>query len=284
MMRHKVFPVALALLTVLVSGCEERVGAADPSGSRTATAKRGLPSSMIALGDSLSVGFAACVVPAPCPSKSWTTGDDQPRSHYRRIVEANPAMRGNARNVAATGARSADLPAQARTAVTKPADYVTILIGANDACHGQIGEMTDVRKFRSNVDDALEIIHRAMPNARVLMVSIPDIYRLWEVGHTDRVATRIWSFGVCPALLANATSTAAADVSRRKTFRQRVTDYNSQLEGACREYGRRCRTDGGAAFGFRFTLDLLCAVDFFHPDVNGQAKIADVTYPGKFSW
>lgn len=277
--------VLLAVLALVALACKDPGAIADPGPSRSASAGtgRGLPSSMVALGDSISVGFGACVSLTPCPRNSWTTGDGV-NSHYRRIVEANPAMRGHARNVAVPRATSADLADQARAAVGSPADYVTVLIGGNDACHGQIGDMTPVRTFRSNVDSAFSVLRKGLPKARVLVVSIPDVYGVWEAGHTSALAVRLWSAGVCPALLANATSTAPADVSRRKAFRERVDAYNSQLEAACAAYGPRCRTDGGAVHASRVSLSLLGIGDFFHPNADGQARIAAASYPGRFSW
>jgi lysophospholipase L1-like esterase len=273
----------VALLAVLASGCEEPAHG-QPPGSRppgSGPPASSLPGSMVALGDSLTVGFAACVVPAPCERNSWATGSGEVvNSHYRRIVAANPAMRGNARNVAAPRATSADLDGQARAALRTPADYVTVLIGGNDACSAG----TDERTFRSRVDGALAILRKGMPKARVLVVSIPDVYRLWEIGHTSETATRVWSAGICPPLLANPTSTAPADVARRRAFRDRIDAYNRHLADACEAYGPRCRTDQGAVHRVRFKLTHLAVTDFFHPNVDGQAAIANASYPGRFTW
>jgi lysophospholipase L1-like esterase len=286
-MTRRATTVLLAVLALVALACEDPGAIANPGPSRSATGApgRGLPSSMVALGDSLSVGFGACVSLTPCLRNSWTTGDGgSVNSHYHRIVEGNPAMRGHARNVAAPRAASADLAGQARTAVGSPAEYVTVLIGANDACRGQIGDMTPVRAFRSNVDSGLSVLRKGLPKARVLVVSIPDVYGVWEAGHTSALAVRIWSAGVCPALLANATSTAGADVSRRTAFRDRIDAYNRQLEAACAAYGSRCRTDGGAVHSSRVSLSLLGIGDFFHPNADGQARIATASYPGRFTW
>jgi lysophospholipase L1-like esterase len=279
--------VLLALVAQLAAGCEPRESIGDPvhPGPPGATGQpRDLPSSMVALGDSLTMGFGSCVTLTPCPRNSWATGDGGANSHYQRILAGNPAIRGKARNVAAARATSADLAGQAAAAVRAPAEYVTVLIGANDACRGQIGDMTAVRTFRSNVDNALAVLKRGLPRARVLVVSIPDVYRVWEVGHTSPLAVRVWSLGVCPALLANPASTAPADVSRRRAFRDRIRAYNSQLEGACAAYGSRCRTDGGAVHGVAVSLSLLAVADVFHPNVEGQARIARASYPRRFTW
>lgn len=234
---------------------------------------------MAALGDSITTGFGTCLVLSNCQRNSWSSGDGlRVDSHYRRLLEANPAIRGNGHNQAAAGARARQLPEQATAAVNAKADYVTVLIGANDACRGRIEDMTEVTDFRSEVDRALAVLKQGRPKARVLVVSIPDLYRLWEIGHPEAQVVRVWDRGICPALLANPTSTADADTSRRSLFRARIDAYNKQLVAACKAYGSRCRSDGGAVHRVRFSVDMLNRLDYFHPDVDGQNKLAEVTW------
>jgi lysophospholipase L1-like esterase len=237
---------------------------------------------MVALGDSVTAGFGSCLAPTPCPRNSWSTGDGTlVNSHYKRILAANPAIRGNTRNLAVPGARVADLSSEARKA-TK-VDYVTILIGANDACQGGIEAMTPVAAFRAAFADALAILKHTMPRARIVVVAIPNLYRVWEVGHTNRVARAAWKSGVCVNLLANPTSTASADVARRQAVRDRVTAYNGELGAACADYGSRCRFDA-AAGTYPIDLTMLSAIDFFHPNSIGQDALARQSYPGTFTW
>jgi lysophospholipase L1-like esterase len=263
------------------------VACKDPGGRPTSpppSPVTGFPSSMVALGDSITAGFGSCLAPTPCLRNSWSTGDGAlVSSHYRRIAAANPAMRGHARNLAVPGAMAADLPGQASAAASHAEDYVTILIGANDACRGGVTNMTPPERFRESVDTALATLGQAMPEALILVAAIPDIYRVWEVGHTNRVAVAAWRSGVCANLLANPTSTAAADVARRQAVRDEVAAYNSQLEAACRSYGAHCRYGRGSAT-FAFSITMLSAIDFFHPNSSGQNALAGVTYPGSFDW
>ncbi|SCL30406.1 GDSL-type esterase/lipase family protein [Micromonospora inyonensis] len=272
---------AVASLSALVAlACEGGSGGGDatpppPQG----TPRPGMPTAMAALGDSVTTGFGTCVVLASCERNSWSTGDGRRvESHYRRLVELNPAIRSRAYNHAKAGARASALADQATRAVRDRADYVTVLIGANDACRADTDAMTPVKTFRQQVDRALRTLREGRPKARVLVVSIPDLYRLWEVGHTDEQAVRSWQRGVCPALLANPTSTAAADRERRRVFRERIDAYNDELAAACRAYGSRCRHDRGAAHRVRFTLDDVNTVDHFHPNNDGQEQLAKVTW------
>src|SRR5204863_2450269 len=194
----------------------------DPAGgSPTPSAKPRpvLPNSMAALGDSITAGVGACLSLLGCPRDSWATGDGTlVNSHYKRILAANPAIQGHATNLAIPGATVADLPDQVTRAVGLRPDYVTILIGANDACRASIGDMTSKAAFQKAFAAALTALKAGLPATRVLVVSIPDIYQVWQAAHTRHAAQQVWALGVCPSLLANPTSTGPADVARRQRF------------------------------------------------------------------
>jgi lysophospholipase L1-like esterase len=275
--------VALALLAVLALACESTGSAGPkPSGSEK---KTNLPSSMAALGDSITAGFGTCLALVICQRRSWSTGGDATvDSHYRRILDGNPKIKGKAHNYSDPGAEAADLAGQAESAVTAKVQYVTVLIGANDACAPTIDGMTPVRTFRDRIDAGLRELKSGLPKARVLVVSIPDLYRLWQVGHDEPAAVRAWNRGVCPSLLARPTSTAAADNNRRRQVDKRVDAYNKELAAACRAYGKKCRWDEGRVHGVRFSLDEVNHLDYFHPNTEGQRNLAKVSYPRRFNW
>jgi lysophospholipase L1-like esterase len=237
-----------------------------------------LPSSMAALGDSITAGVGSCVALVVCRRNSWSTGDGlRVDSHYRRLRAANPAIRGHADNLAVAGSRADGLEAQAAR-ITSGVDYVTVLVGANDACRGGIDDMTPAPAFRDAVDAGLAEVKRRARDAVVLVASIPDLHRLWEIGRGENRVVRAWARGVCPALLADPRSDADADAQRRAAFADRVDAYNRALAAACKAYGRRCHWDGGAVHRLRFTLDMLNPLDYFHPDADGQNALADATY------
>ncbi|MBF9128724.1 SGNH/GDSL hydrolase family protein [Plantactinospora sp. S1510] len=268
-----------AVLAAFALACDGAQGGGNQPDPPAQPPRPGLPTSMAALGDSITAGFGSCLTLAACQRNSWSTGDGaRVESLYRRLREVNPAIRGKVHNESAGGARVAGLADQARDAVRAKVGYVTVLIGANDACRGGIDDMTSVSAFRKSLDSGLAALKKGLPKAQVLVVSIPDLYRLWEVGHTNDRAVRVWRDRVCPALLANAASTAPADRTRRSTFRARIDAYNQQLAAACRAYGSRCRYDGGAVHRVRFGLDLVNQLDYFHPNVAGQNKLAEVTW------
>ena len=244
------------------------------------------PNSIASMGDSISRGFNACGWYVDCPSRSFSTGTTSSvNSHYLRILAKNGAISGHNSNDAKSGAKAADMPGQASTVVSQGAAYVTILIGANDACTSSESAMTSVSAYRASIDTALARLKSGLPNAKVLLVSIPDVKRLWQVGKGNLGALTAWSlFGICQSLLANPTSTATADNQRRDRVRQRVIDFNGQLAAACAAYGSNCAFDGNAVFNYPFSLSQVSQWDYFHPNEAGQGVLAAASYAAGFNW
>ena len=245
----------------------------------------GLPSSIAALGDSITRGFNACGFYVDCTRRSWSTGDDRSvDSHRLRLRELGVVPTGEA-NLARTGARSYALPEQARRAVEVGAQYVTIEIGANDACAPTEAGMTPLADYRRNIAAALSILHEELPRTRVFVASIPDLWRLWAVGHGSWYARRAWDrFDICQSMLAHAGSSDAADVQRRGRVRTRTILYNDILAAACADYGPLCKFDDQAVFDTSFTRSQLSKWDFFHPSEKGQALLAEITWEHGFFW
>jgi lysophospholipase L1-like esterase len=252
----------------------------------TASAVPAIPSSMSSLGDSITRGFNACGWYSDCTGRSWSTGDyASVNSHYLRIKAKNASITGHNFNDARSGARMSDLNGQATTAVSRGVQYVTILMGANDACTSSESTMTPVATYRSQLDTALATIKNGLPNAAVFIASVPDVKRLWFIGKDSSSARNAWSgFGICQSMLANPQSTAQADVDRRARVQQRVVDFNTQLAQACTAYGTNCTFDGNAVFNYPFVLSQVSTWDYFHPNTSGQAVLASVTYPAGFNW
>jgi lysophospholipase L1-like esterase len=247
----------------------------------------GYPDSMASTGDSITRAFNTGLIPfTDAPWNSWSTGSSSTvNSHFRRILAANPAILfGGAFNDARTGAKVVDLAGQVATVNSQAVDYVTILMGANDVCTSSEATMTPVDTFRARFASALTALSAGSPNARVYVVSIPDVYHLWEVLHTNATARFVWTVGgICQSLLAHPGSTAAADEARRQRVRQRAADDNAVLASVCAEYVH-CRTDGGAVFGTAFAAGDVSTRDYFHPSLAGQTRLAAITWGAGFDF
>lgn len=235
------------------------------------------PRRMAALGDSITRGFNACGWYVDCPSHSWSTGfNTKVNTHYLRLKAHNKSL--TTHNNAARGAKVAALAGQANMAVSQRADYVTILIGANDVCTRSEAAMTSVADFEARFREAMGVLHDGIPDARIFVASIPDIKRLWQVGKDSGFVRLSWTLlGTCRSMLAHPRSSALEDTARRGRVRQRVIGFNAVLAAVCAEYPT-CRFDGNAVFSYPFTLSQVSRRDHFHPNADGQAAIARETY------
>lgn len=242
------------------------------------------PTSMAAAGDSITRGYNTGSLPfTDNAAGSWATGTTTSvQSHYARLLALQPAISGKVTNVAKTAAKSSDLARQLGLAAPGKPGYLTILIGANDACAGSEAQMTPVATFRSNVTGALATFTAASPETRIAILSIPNIQQLWSLLKGSAAARTAWGvYGICQSMLANPTSTAQADADRRARVLQRVRDYNDVLATACAAYAQ-CRWDGGAVFSVAFTTSDVSTRDYFHPSLAGQAKLASVSWAAGF--
>jgi hypothetical protein len=239
-----------------------------------------LPSSMAAIGDSITRAYDVCCAYGDHPGQSWSTGYtsyDGIASHYERIRQLNSAITGHASNDAVTGAKMAQAPTQAGQAVSQGARYVTILLGANDLCTSSPSTMTSTDSFRASFSQAMTTLMAQDPDPYVFVGSIPNLYQLWQVLHTNSLARWAWTnFHICQSML-GATRTEA----ERQLVVSREQAFNQILADVCAQYSR-CRWDGGAVYRYEFTASQVSALDFFHPSLNGQAALARVTWAA--SW
>jgi lysophospholipase L1-like esterase len=235
-----------------------------------------LPSSMAAIGDSITRAYDVCCAYSDHPGQSWSTGStsyDGITSHYERIRRVNPAITGHARNDAVSGSKMAQAPGQATQAVSQGARYVTILMGANDLCTSSPSTMTSPEDFRAQFSQAMATLMAKDRDPYVFVSSIPNIYQLWQVLHTNSLARWAWAnFHICQSML-GATRTEA----ERQLVVAREQAFNQILADVCGQYSR-CRWDGGAVYHYQFTASQVSALDFFHPSLSGQAALARVTW------
>jgi lysophospholipase L1-like esterase len=267
------------LVAVVVAAVAAPVALAD-------AAKVGYPSSMASTGDSITRAFNTGFFPfLDAPQNSWSTGTSSTvNSHYRRILAANPAISGKNFNDAKSGAKMVDLDGQVLTAASQGVDYVTILMGANDVCTSSESSMTPVATYGAQFSQAMRDLSTRLPDARISVLSPPDVYHLWDLFHTNKTAVRTWStYGICQSLLANATSFAQADVDRRARVRQRELDDITQLQQICAMY-IHCRFDNSGVFNTQFATTDVSTRDYFHPSLSGQATLAAGTWAGGFDF
>ncbi|GAA2245251.1 SGNH/GDSL hydrolase family protein [Streptomyces indiaensis] len=276
--------LAVVAATVLgVAGCDAVGGdsaapseSAKPSPKPTPLWDRS-PASVAAVGDSITRGFDACDVLSDCPEASWATGASPEVDSLAVRLLGRTGAAERSWNYAVTGARMADLPGQVARAVRRAPQLVTVMVGANDACRSTPSAMTPVSAFRADFEDSLKSLRKALPKAQVFVASVPNLKRLWSEGRTSPLGKQVWKLGICPSMLGDADALDSAATLRRETVHKRVEDYNKVLEEVCAE-DERCRYDGGAVYDYRFGTAQLSRWDYFHPSVNGQARLAEIAY------
>lgn len=209
-----------------------------------------------ALGASISAG--AATEPGPELANSWATGTNpKVNSIYLRLRERNGSGV-RAFNAAAPGAYMSDIQYEA-TGLPKGVDLVTVAdVGANVACDAPT---TSAALFGSQLEDGLRAIAARAPAARIVVVSILDEVALWDAVKRVPEARLIRSF--CKL---------ATTASGRRAVRKETGVLNHELETVCARHPK-CRYDGGAVFRIRWSRADV-SLDYYHPSVAGQRKIA----------
>src|SRR5215203_4635148 len=211
-----------------------------------ASAAPPLPNSIAGIGDSITRAADVCCWYGDHPGQSWSTGStsyDGISSHYERLKGVNLAIAGQEYNDAVSGAKMTDAPGQAAQAVSQHAQYVTVLMGANDLCTSSPDTMTPTSSFEADFKSTMATLMAQDPKPYVFVASIPNIYRLWQVLHDNSLARLVWATAhICQSMLG---------ATRTKAERQLVVDreaaFNDILAKVCAEYAR-CLWDGGAVY------------------------------------
>ncbi|MFI6348826.1 SGNH/GDSL hydrolase family protein [Streptomyces sp. NPDC050560] len=235
------------------------------------------PSSLAAVGDSMTRGFDACSVLTDCPEVSWSTGSDPDVDSLAVRLLGREGAAKHSWNYARTGARMRDVAGQIEKAAPRSPGLVTVLAGANDACRDTVQDMTPVADFRTAFHHALAVAHDRLPKSEVYVASVPDLKRLWSQGRGNPLGRQVWKLGICPTMLEDSGARDAAATRRRDAVRERVVAYNSVLREECAAVPR-CRFDDGAVFEYRFGTGQLSHWDWFHPSRDGQARLAEIAF------
>jgi len=283
-----------------------------------------MPASMGALGDSMTAGALAMfkrqdfVLPwtefmvalrgiaygltnklstVESRKLSWSAGFDTGRrveSHSYRLTQIQHLKKQiPTYNAAISGAESEHVLATqvdrlsewSRKTVNKPfPDYVTLMIGPNDACADSTDQMVDTNTYYSNVSKVIDEMLARSPDTKIVVGSIPNIETLRGVAKDARLywglsCGELWEkVKLCPTL------TTLSDPYQRAIVAARIQDYNSALaqivETRRADFGDRIRF-ATQTYKEVFTADEL-SVDCFHPNSHGQDRIANATWSA--SW
>ena len=257
----------------------------------TEPARSALPNRIAVVGDSISAGTGTESLnifdpDQTHPNNNWSTGTTN-NSLYLRLLAINPAINGNRQNTSDNGKRMSDAAGQANSLNTGT-DLVTIQMGGNDLCKDTIADMTSVANYRNQFVQFLNAVRNRMPNALILVASVPDIFNLWYVrgapgsvngqeSSNAGTARAFWDnifggFVPCRSLITSPTSTSASDTLRRNQVRQRNIELNYVLQEECAKV-IRCRFDDWRAFDLSSNRDI--STEANRQKYNRSTNIAD---------
>ena len=260
---------------------------ATPSPTTSIASAPGLPSLLGAIGDSYSQGYS--VSPQhryDNPAYSWVVGSAKGDGIYS-LRERFQALGASLTVVdaATSGKKMNDAPRQAANVVAAARKlgagrtaYVTFELGTNDLCDDA---KTDPSDFEAQLDSAISILRGGLPvGSELLMLPIPDFDHFHSITQADpqaraSLALNVNSRNCAPFLGSNGPLTLDQAGAA-------MVEYNSILLNACDTIqatdgasGRLyCRTGQALLSERDFTIGDLSTVDYFHPSLSGQAKMA----------
>jgi hypothetical protein len=227
------------VVTLAAAGSAAVLLAATGGVAQAVPTSSGIPGVMASTGDSITRAYDlnGSYFLRDAPAYSWSTGASLSttitlngvkktgKSQYLHLRASNSAL--TAYNDAKTGAKMTNLAGQLTTAASQHPDYVTILMGANDACASSVTAMTSVTDFTNQLSTALTSFRSAAPTSRIFISSIPDVTALYTLLSGNASARSTWSlFKICPSALLG----TSAD---RTAVRNRIIAFNSALQQAC---------------------------------------------------
>jgi lysophospholipase L1-like esterase len=272
----------LASAIVVVAVTITIVGALHASGSsvaysavRVAAPVVGPPSSIAALGDSFNTGFDAGPSRGDAPSLSWSTGTNaQVDSLFLRLHELDGGERHYL--IARDGSKIGDLARQMAIAADHGAQLITVQSGGNDICSAKDPDhATPPAVFRAEFTQAIEIMRRRLPNARLLLTSITDEGR-WNDGSAQVPGNgkKLSDGTVCDPKLDRSGN---QDPGRRAEIQSLEQTDNAILRSVCAT-DPHCMWDGGAFFRLAYKPSDISALDAFHPSIEGLNLFAETAW------
>ena len=269
----------VALLTTgLLAGCAS--GAASAPDLEALEPPEVAPevATLAILGDSMSLGVNACGEQGQCAAASWSGGSDTAVGSVALRLAAASGVVPDVVNAAKDGGDVQDALDRVDEVIQAQPQLVTVLLGGNDACGPTLDDMTTAADYEAGLGALFARLNAEVPDATILVMSVPDLHHLWEIGHDNPQAVALWNNSPsCKNLLGDADDASPDATARRDAVAARVDEFNAAIVRACAA-AQGCIDDDGAVFAYDFSPDEISAIDFFHPSVAGQRAIAEIAW------
>jgi lysophospholipase L1-like esterase len=240
----------------------------------------GKPYVMGALGDSVSTATNSTGWGDKLRS-SWSTGtsfgDSLGESHFQKLQKIYGKSEVKAYNKAVSGSESSDLGNQIQGLSPYNPDYVTILMGGNDLCHMPISHLRAkniavVDQLEENMAKGITTLVKQNQNIKILLVPIPDLIQVRELGQA-KGCQWIWDlFQVCKPILPSQRTPG-----ERANFAAILKEANQRLVQLAGRFPENVRIDPSIG-DMDFEPDHISSRDCFHPSGAGQAFLAEKTW------
>ena len=192
-------------------------------------------------------------------------------------------------DAATSGRKMDEAPRQATEVVNAAASlkpgqtaFVTFELGTNDLCDDP---KTDPNSFQADLTSAIAILRSGLPaGSRIEIVSVPDFSHFRDITQANTAAKDALSLRknsrMCAPFLGNDSPTDILTAQRI------MLSYDSILSGACDDIDAKdaptgklfCRSNRLDLADSDFTIKDMSTVDYFHPSLLGQAKMANAAW------
>ncbi len=249
---------------------------AAPTTAPSPTADLGHPVGVIAMGHSGLTGEGTAEPSKPNMEASWATGTSTAvDSIYLRMVAALPATAGHVQNTARGGAPASALVGQATSAfaaVPVPLLAIVQTVDNDIKCDG-----SNIAKVGQDVAMALDLIHAASPNTKILVVGQfgrPNVDFLKAlVAYDPRAKDSLTSDDACSFFDAEGN----LQVSGIQKLSDVIDSYEVETARVC-ALVPNCSTDGGVRRAWQDKIEYF-SPDYAHLNVAGQAAVAEQMWP-----
>lgn len=225
-----------------------------------------------AIGDSITTGFNSAHF-GDNTTYSWSTGSTSLFASFARKLATHAGHDVLTVNAAVIGSVAGDLAQQVTQVLDYSPAYVTIMIGANDICTWPDDHPQRYEVFKGNVVQAIARMVESRPDVRIVLLPIPDLYRIYEIGRDSMICRAKWRlFNYCQALLGRDRSD-----DDRAVFVERWHAANRLLADVAEMFPHNVSHDPESA-NTRFQPEHVASRDCFHPSLAGQALLAEVAW------
>ena len=277
--RDRSLRLGVLLICALAAGCGGSAGgqaSVVPPSAHATPAGPANPVGLIAMGHSGLTGEGTSAEGGANYAGSWATGTmPDVNSVYLRLVAVRPETKERVANKAVGGARAAELRTQATAAlgeVPVPALAIIQTVDQDIQC-----EPDDADAVAASVAEALQAIHTASPNTKILVVGqagrpSATFIQALVAAHPD-VKADMMGDDPCAFYKPDGTLNEAGIAKLTAS----IDTYEAAVAKACAAVPG-CVTDGGVRRSWVDRLELFSA-DLNHLDVQGQAAVAEQLWP-----